>query len=281
MWSDETWKLHAVVARSTCPSQNVQNTPTSDHFWKLWCRKSARRRSAKHIWKSKCTKHLSDGARLEVEMSKKCTRPWRETHFEVKMLKTVHVRTTFGRSDVVSRGRRPRWRNVSWHRMEAPWTEGRQCLSKSRDMNLTGPDAKQTRSTPMCFAPRKSECSAGNHKVSNNSLLLGMKLIAHCWITMDCWLAQVKSQQTRKLWELKTPGLGSWTLRTYLPPRIYLLMNLLYSIRFYLFLSTLSCFILSYFSWSCLSYVMLYYLILGHLTAVCFILICVILFYLM
>ena len=29
--SDE--KLHAVVARSTCSSQNVQNTPCSDHFW--------------------------------------------------------------------------------------------------------------------------------------------------------------------------------------------------------------------------------------------------------
>ena len=28
-------KLHAVVARSTFPSQNVQKTPTSDHFWKL------------------------------------------------------------------------------------------------------------------------------------------------------------------------------------------------------------------------------------------------------
>ena len=28
-------ELHAVVARSTFPSQNVQNTPTSDHFWKL------------------------------------------------------------------------------------------------------------------------------------------------------------------------------------------------------------------------------------------------------
>ena len=26
-------KLHAVVARSTFPSQNVQNTPCSDHFW--------------------------------------------------------------------------------------------------------------------------------------------------------------------------------------------------------------------------------------------------------
>ena len=28
-------KLHAVVARSTCLNQNVQNTPCSDHFWKL------------------------------------------------------------------------------------------------------------------------------------------------------------------------------------------------------------------------------------------------------
>ena len=28
-------KLHAVVARRTFPSQNVQNTPTPDHFWKL------------------------------------------------------------------------------------------------------------------------------------------------------------------------------------------------------------------------------------------------------
>ena len=41
-------KLHAVVARSTCRSQNVQNTPFSDHFWKLRCRKSARRCGTKH-----------------------------------------------------------------------------------------------------------------------------------------------------------------------------------------------------------------------------------------
>ena len=46
--------LHAVVARSTFPSQNVQNTPCSDHFWKLRCRRSARRCGAKHISKSKC-----------------------------------------------------------------------------------------------------------------------------------------------------------------------------------------------------------------------------------
>ena len=55
-------KVHAVVARSTFPSQNVQNTMVSDHFWKFRCGKSARR--------------------------------------EVKMLKTPGVRTTFGGSDV-------------------------------------------------------------------------------------------------------------------------------------------------------------------------------------
>ena len=93
-------KLHAVVARSTFPSQNVQNTRGSDHFWKLRCRKSARRCGAKHISKSKCTKHTSSGPLLEVEMSKKCTPLWHEAHFEVKMLKTPGVRTTFGGSDV-------------------------------------------------------------------------------------------------------------------------------------------------------------------------------------
>ena len=51
-------KVPAVVARSTFPSQNVQNTRGADHFWQLRCRKSARRNcGAKHISKSKCTKH--------------------------------------------------------------------------------------------------------------------------------------------------------------------------------------------------------------------------------
>ena len=62
-------KLHAVVARSTFGSQNVQNTPAPDHFWKLRCRKSARRCGAKHISKSKCTKHSMVGPLLEVQMS--------------------------------------------------------------------------------------------------------------------------------------------------------------------------------------------------------------------
>ena len=65
-------KVHAVVARSTFPSQNVQNTPFSDHFWKLRCRKSARRCGAKHISKSKVLKTDGLGPLLEVQMSKKC-----------------------------------------------------------------------------------------------------------------------------------------------------------------------------------------------------------------
>ena len=124
-------KLHAVVARSTFWSQNVQNTSALDHFWKLRCRKSARRCGAKHISKSKCTKHTSVGPLLEVAMSKKCTPVARSTfpsqnvqntpfsdHFwklrcwksarrcgakhisKLKMHKTHHSRTTFGSSDV-------------------------------------------------------------------------------------------------------------------------------------------------------------------------------------
>ena len=161
-------KVHAAVARSTFPSQNVQNTRgsfgplldvqmlkkctplwreahfevkmyktlgvRSDHFWKFRCRKSARGCGAKHISKSKCTKHKgfvrttfgrsdvekvhavvarstfrsqnvqntrgSFGPLLEVQMSKKCMLLWREAHFKVKMLKTPGVWTTFGGSDV-------------------------------------------------------------------------------------------------------------------------------------------------------------------------------------
>ena len=58
-------KLHAVVARSTFASQNVQNTSAPDHF-------------------------------LEVTMSKKCRPLWREAHFQVKIYKTPQRRTTFG-----------------------------------------------------------------------------------------------------------------------------------------------------------------------------------------
>ena len=62
-------KVHAVVARSTFPSENVP-------------------------------KHTRSGPLLEVAMSKKCTPLWREAHFQVKMYKAHHSRTTFGSWDV-------------------------------------------------------------------------------------------------------------------------------------------------------------------------------------
>ena len=85
-------KLHAIGARSTFQSPNVKNTPFSDHFWKLTCRKSARRCGAKHIWNPKCAKHTRFGALLEVEMLKKCMA---QNTFRSDMCKP-HLRTTFG-----------------------------------------------------------------------------------------------------------------------------------------------------------------------------------------
>ena len=43
--------------------------------------------AAKHISKSKCTKHTMPGALFEVVMSKKCKPLRRKTHFELKSVK--------------------------------------------------------------------------------------------------------------------------------------------------------------------------------------------------
>ena len=96
-------KLHAVVARSTFGSETAKSTSRSEHFWKLSCRKSARRCGPKHISKSKVLK--TDGFKellelLEVDMLKKCTPLWRQANLEVNMYKTHHVQSTFGSWDV-------------------------------------------------------------------------------------------------------------------------------------------------------------------------------------
>ena len=83
-------KVHAVVARSTFPSQNVQNTPRSDTLGS-W--------DVEKVY-AVVQKHTSSGPLLEVKMSKKCTPLRHEAHFQVKTLKTLGVRTTFGGSDV-------------------------------------------------------------------------------------------------------------------------------------------------------------------------------------
>ena len=69
-------------------------------IWPDERRKSARRCGAKHMSKSKCTKHVRLEALSGMEMSKKCTPLWREEHFQVKSVKNWWVQTTFGSWDV-------------------------------------------------------------------------------------------------------------------------------------------------------------------------------------
>ena len=101
-------KVHAVVARSTFRSEYVQNTPAPDYFWKLRCRKSVCFCGAK-------------------------------THFQVKMCKTHHVRTIFGGSDVVLRGRRKRLCSLS--KVSKTWGFSR--ISKNHGRRGTSEDNLQ------------------------------------------------------------------------------------------------------------------------------------------
>ena len=82
-------KVYAVVARSTFRSQNVQSTPCTDHFWRFRCRKSVRRCGAKHISKSKCTKHTMYGPFLEVQMSLR----FASLHYTTSHYTTLHYTT--------------------------------------------------------------------------------------------------------------------------------------------------------------------------------------------
>ena len=117
MWSDERWKVaHRCgakqISKSKCTKhtrfggllevamskkctplwreaylqvKKFKNTSRYQHFWQLRCRKSARRCGAKHMPKSKCTKHTRFGPPLEVEMFKKCTVMRREAQLEVNI----------------------------------------------------------------------------------------------------------------------------------------------------------------------------------------------------
>ena len=82
--------------RSTFSSQNAQNTSGREPFLKLRSAKMAGRCGAKHICKSKCTKHLREGAIFEVAIRENGTPLWREAHLSVKTHKTPHARATFG-----------------------------------------------------------------------------------------------------------------------------------------------------------------------------------------
>ena len=133
--SSDVEKVHAVVARSTFPSQNVQNTPASDHFWKFRCRKSARRCGAKHISKSKCTKHTILGPLLEVQMSKKCTPLWVRSTFPSQNVQNTTCSRHFWRFGCWKSARRCGAKHISKskctkHHMFAPLLEVRMSLRR-------------------------------------------------------------------------------------------------------------------------------------------------------
>ena len=99
--SEHFWKLgcgkwQVTVARSIFSNQEIQSTPCSRHFWKLGCGKIAGHCGAKHIFKSRDTKHTMLGALLEVGAWKNGRSPWSEAYFQNKKYKAYHARSTFG-----------------------------------------------------------------------------------------------------------------------------------------------------------------------------------------
>ena len=85
-------KLHAVAARSTFRSQNVQSTTCSEHFWKLDVEKvHAEAHFQVKMYKAHQVRTTFGSCDVE-----KVPPLWREAHFEVKMYKTHQLRTIFG-----------------------------------------------------------------------------------------------------------------------------------------------------------------------------------------
>ena len=82
------WREAHLQAKSKCTFGKC--TPVSDHFWKLRCRKSARRCGAKHISKSKCTKTTHHGAKLRNTFGS----------WDVEKVHAVVARSTFRSQNV-------------------------------------------------------------------------------------------------------------------------------------------------------------------------------------
>ena len=93
-------KVHAVVARSTFPSQNAKSMATAEHFWKVRCRKSASRCGAKHISKSGVLNTPGSERFWKLRCWKSARRCGAKHISKSGVLKTRQVRSTFGSWDV-------------------------------------------------------------------------------------------------------------------------------------------------------------------------------------
>ena len=93
--SDHFFKLSCRKSARRFRSQNVQNTSFPDHFWKLRCRKSVRRCGAKHISKSQHTPFSDHFWKLRCRKSARCCGAKHISKSKCTKHKTLHVRTTF------------------------------------------------------------------------------------------------------------------------------------------------------------------------------------------
>ena len=99
-WSEQTRKMARRCGAKHISSKNATKPSGSEHFLKLRCGKMARSCGAKPIFKSKLTKHSILGPFFEVQMWQNGTPLWREAHLQVKMYKTLQLRSNFGSFDL-------------------------------------------------------------------------------------------------------------------------------------------------------------------------------------
>ena len=90
------WPGNVLRATTACNFFDASTSKRVRNHLARWKIKNCMPCGAKHISKSKCSKHHMLEALLGMEMSKKCMPLWREAHVQVRMFKTPHVRTTFG-----------------------------------------------------------------------------------------------------------------------------------------------------------------------------------------
>ena len=98
MWPDERWKITPLWREASLQVKKLK-APHIRITFGSWAVEKVHPVVAPQST-CPCTKHTMLGALLEVEMSKKCTPLWLEAHFQVKMYKTPHARSTFGSWDV-------------------------------------------------------------------------------------------------------------------------------------------------------------------------------------
>ena len=122
-------------------------------------------------------KHCGFGALFEVELTKICTTPARESDLEVKIVKNSRCRGVFGGSKCFSRGRRR-----DFDRLQNTWqTQGFVRVAKT----LAGVvDLKRVRNDAFCVAGAGFSCSVMSvFEASDAESVEGLQVSCHRSVT--------------------------------------------------------------------------------------------------